>query len=517
MQRPFCDKIELISEISGRRSCLSYNVDQAKTPLLDALVDYCRNNVSFHMPAHRGGAAAPKALADFVGSGMFCIDQTEVPGLDDLHNPGGVIDEAQKLAADAFGADRTFFLVNGTSCGIHALLAGTCSPGAKVILPRNIHRSVLWGLIVSGADPVYIPVACVDGFGIAAPVNPDDLESVWREYPEASAAMVVNPTYHGLCGEVDRMAAVSHGLGKPLYVDEAHGGHLRFHPGLPDDAMSAGADGAVQSTHKLGGSLTQSSMLHLQGNLIDCESIASVLGMVQTTSPSYVLMSSLDAARHQMVHKGHGLLEEAINLSRWLRVQLGQVRGIDVFDLEDLASKGFSGCRLDCTKILISAARLGLSGYDLSAILRSDYNIQVEMADFLNVLCMVTIGTTKKDCEGLVFAVNDISGRTPGNNTRANKPGLKWKIAGSSPLPTVKVMTPREAWICGHCALPLREAVGKVSAESVAVYPPGIPTLLPGEVITPEIVEYLSMLKEMQIPLQGPRDPGLSKLEVVNG
>ncbi len=484
---------------------------------MDALVDYYKNHISFHMPAHHKGVAAPADLLDFVGGKLFCLDQTEVPGLDDLHNPTGVIDEAQMLAADAFGADKTFFLVNGTTCGIHALLAGSCSPGAKVILPRNMHRSALWGLVVSGADPVYIPVDCLDGFGIANAVKPDDFKKVLWENPGASAAMVVNPTYHGLCGKVDRMAAATHSLGMPLFVDEAHGGHLRFHPELPDDAMSAGADGVVQSTHKLGGSLTQSSMLHLQGNLVDYESIASVLGMVQSTSPSYILMSSLDSARRQMVFKGYELLERSIVFARWVREELRQVRKIDVLDSDYLMDRGLPGSRLDCTKILISAARLGLTGYDLSAILRNDYNIQVEMADFLNVLCMITIGTGKEDCGELVFAIKDISRRISCGGKIIKMGELKKRIAESVLLPSVKAMTPREAWITGHCTLPLTETVGKVSAESVAAYPPGIPTLLPGEVITPEILEYLLLLRDMQVPLQGPRDPGLYKLEVVDG
>lgn len=494
--------------------------DQRRAPLLDTLRAYCEKQlVPLHVPAHRAGCGAPKSFVKLAGKQLFNIDLTEVLGLDDLHNPSGVIAQAQQLAASAYGAEQSFFIVNGSTCGLQALLVALCRPGEPVILPRNMHRSVLGGLIFSGADPVYIQPRIIPDFGVAAGVSPAQVRRALEKYPETRGVVIVNPTYYGVTCNVKLLADAAHAYGKPLLVDEAHGAHLRFHPDLPPDALSAGADAVVQSMHKLGGALTQASMLHLKGARVNGKRVAAALATLQTTSPSYILMASLDAARQQMSTNGRVLLDKALELAFATRRRLQAIPGLKVLN-------NVKAWTLDPTKIVVSAMDLGITGYELREVLYKRYRIQVELADYKNILCLITIGTTEKDCNELVRALENVVlrlRRGEWDNSRAaflktcnghRQTRLEF-LNGQLPLAPVKRMTPRQAWFAKSVVVPLQKAAGEISAETVAVYPPGIPVLCPGEEITPEIVDYLKTIGEQCLPVQGPQDPSLKTLRVV--
>jgi len=475
---------------------------QGQAPLFEAL---CRHNekntCNLHIPGHRQGRCIPEGLMSLDNKALFSLDLTELPGLDDLHSPSGPIRLAQELAAGLYGADRSFFLVNGTSAGIHALLVATVGE-KQVVVPRNAHRSVLGGLVLAGADPVYVTPELMPEFGLDCGVAPAAIRAALENNPAAAAVLAVSPNYYGVTGDLQGYAEAAHRADKPLLVDEAHGAHLRFHPALPEDAMACGADAAVQSTHKLGGSLTQSSVLHLQGQRIEQQGVAAALRLLQTTSPSYLLMASLDLARRQLALRGKGLLDQALELAYGLRQRLSIIDGLSVLSPERLPE----GSSLDPTRLVISVRRLGLSGYQVQQMLAERYRVYVEMADSAHVVAIVSIGAARADCEGLARAMEDISFRE-----RKTEP-----IPFIAPPDSfIVLMKPREAWFAKFRQVPLDEARGRISAETIAVYPPGIPAVNPGEEITVDVINYLTAVRKMGLPCHGPADPTLKTISVV--
>lgn len=476
---------------------------QNRTPLFEALVKHAaKGSAGFHIPGHGQGKALPADLLALGGQALFAFDLTELPGLDDLHNPQGPIARAQELAAAIYGADRSFFLVNGTSVGIQALLAAQAGD-REVIIPRNVHRSVLGGLVIAGADPVYVLPEIITEFGVDCGVPPERIRRALERHPDAGAVLAVCPNYYGVLSDLAGQSSVVHQADKPIWVDEAHGAHLRFHPALPPDAMAAGADAAVQSTHKLGGSLGQSSILHVREGIVDGDAVAAALRLLQTTSPSYLLMASLDLARRQMALQGETLLGKALGLADTVRQRLSQVRYLRVLTGDDLPE---GHCGLDTTKLVISVRELGLTGYQVKGLLAKRYGVFVEMADVGNIVAFISIGSTPGDCDLLVNALVDIAARDR-LPARAALPG--------APVAFIKRMKPREAWFSRSQKVPLTEARGRICAETVAVYPPGIPAVNPGEEITAEIYEYLRLVSGMGLPCQGPSDPTLKSIKIV--
>ena len=475
---------------------------QGQAPLFEAL---CRHNekntCNLHIPGHRQGRCIPEGLMFLDNKALFSLDLTELPGLDDLHSPSGPIRLAQELAAGLYGADRSFFLVNGTSVGLHALLVAIAAE-KQVVVPRNAHRSVLGGLILAGADPVYVTPELIPEFGLASGVAPAVIRTALENNPKAAAVMAVSPNYYGITGDLQGYAEAAHRVDKPLLVDEAHGAHLRFHPALPEDAMACGADAAVQSTHKLGGSLTQSSVLHLQGQRIEQQGVAAALRLLQTTSPSYLLMVSLDLARRQLALRGKGLLDQALELSYGLRRRLSMIDGLRVLSPEHLPG----GSSLDPTRLVISVRRLGLSGYQVQQLLAERYRVYVEMADAAHVVAIVSIGAAPADCAGLARAMEDIAVRE-----RKTKP-IPFLVPPDS---FTVLMKPREAWFAKFRQVPLDEAGGRIAAEIIAVYPPGIPVVNPGEKITGDVINYLKSVRKMGLSCHGLADPTLKTISVV--
>lgn len=463
--------------------------NQHRAPLFEAVRAYATTvRAALHIPGHKLGQAAPKEWREFLGDGALRIDLTEAPGLDDLHAPEGVIAEAQDLAAAAFGAERSFFLVGGTTAGLHALILTACHPGDTIAVPRHAHRSVLGALVLSGAKPYWVRVKFHEELDIAVGL---DTHSLGSGLGRASAAVLVNPTYYGIASRLAEEIPLVHGHGLPVLVDEAHGAHFCFHPDLPPSALSMGADGVVQSIHKTGGSLTQSSICHMgRGGRLTESRLRAMLRLVQSTSPSYLLMSSLDVARRELFLHGRENWDRALDLACRTRRRLEALPGIALADSSDP------------TKILIDVRRRGLTGFQASESLWSR-GVAVESAGLGYVLAVLTPGDTEETAGELVGAVAALP-EGPGAPPRPPEP----------PWPET-VIAPRDAYLGPQEPVRLDQAAGRVAAELVAPYPPGIPVVAPGERLTAEVVAYLRHAVAAGHHLQGPADPQLTCIQVV--
>ena len=465
--------------------------------------------VSFHTPGHKSGKGISTRFRKFVGPKIFSIDLTVLDEVDSLQEPKGVIKEAQRLAALAYGADRSFFLLNGTTGGNHAMVLTMCSPNDSVLVARNAHKSVLAGLIFSGAKPIFYLPSVDENLKMTLNVTYDETVKAINANPSAKTLLLTTPNYYGICADTKRIIAYAHEKGLTVLVDEAHGPHLSFHPNLPPSAMQAGADLAVQSTHKIIGGMTQASMLHAKGSRIDMTALAAVLKLVQSTSPSYILMASLDLARMQMATEGHTLLDRTIRLAEDARAKINRIPGIFCFGQNVVSNPLFAQMGgFDVTKLTVTVKDLGLSGYQVSQILNTQYHIQVEMADPINVLVIVSIGDRKDDLARLVDALREISkeyhGKTP----------LFSAQIGTPPFGKTTDISPRDAFFRELQYIPLVEAKGKLSAEIVTVYPPGIPLLVPGEEVTQEVIQYIVEMAQIGATVDG-LDPQNSTIAIV--
>jgi arginine/lysine/ornithine decarboxylase len=465
--------------------------EQLRTPLFDAMVGLAESRkVSFHTPGHKSGKGISTRFRKFVGPKIFSIDLTTLDEVDSLHKPRGVIKEAQELAAKAYGADRSYFLVNGTTGGNQAMILAACNPGDQVLIARNAHKSVLAGLILSGAQPVFYNPPVDERLRIMLNVTFDDTKAAIDAHPECKVLFLTSPNYYGICADLERIVPYAHEKGLVVLVDEAHGPHLKFHPELPASALEAGVDMCVQSTHKIIGGMTQASMLHAMATRVNLTMLTNVLRFVQTTSPSYILMASLDLARMQMATEGPKLLDKAIRLAKEARARINKIPGLFCLGKETVTGTLFSQMGdLDVTKLTITVNALGLSGYQVSQILNARYHIQVEMADPFHILVIVSIGDRQDDLRRLVEALREIA-------KEHASPAAPSALA-SEPLPAFAheaVITPREAFFADQEYIPLDQSIGKVSSEIVTVYPPGIPVLVPGEIVTAEAVAYLKRM-----------------------
>ncbi len=483
---------------------------QQRLPILEAIRDYVGVR-RLHMPGHKGGGAVAAPYLEYLGRRLFEADVVSAEGLDDLHSPSGCIAEAQRLAAEAWGADHSLFLVNGTSCGLHGLILALCRPGDKLIVPRNAHRSVVGGLILSGAYPVYLEPDFDRSFGLPLGIAPEAVAGALSLHPDAKGVLVVSPTYHGALSDIRKIAEITHSYGLPLLVDEAHGAHLGFHPELPDSALSQGADGVAQGIHKTAGSLTQTSILHLKGTRVPVDRVRAVLRLLQTTSPSYILMSSLDAARYLLVNHGRDLLDGVLSLSRRVTgavEALGAVRCLHVH-----AAGGPAG--FDPTRITVNVSRAGLTGLEVERALRREFGLQVELSDFANVVLLLSLGDSPEAVEAFLAGLERIAAESSAG--RRGSPSAP-RSAGRALLPPTPptVLSPAVAFRGRTRRVPLDRAVGCVSAEMIAAYPPGIPAIYPGERVTEEVVAYLSEAKRAGMHLQGHQSPGLDFLQVID-
>ena len=480
---------------------------QMKTPLFDVLKEYVdRNTLPFHVPGHKKGLGVDKEFFDFIGANPFKIDVTVFQLVDSLHHPKGAIKEAQELAAKAYGADYSFFSIHGTTGAIQAMIMSVISPNEKILVPRNVHKSVTAGIILSGAVPVYMTPEVDKTLGIAHGVTPETVEETLKENPDAKAVLIINPTYYGVATDIKKIADIVHSYNIPFIVDEAHGPHLAFADKLPMSALEAGADICTQSTHKIIGSLTQASLLHVKGNLVSPHRVQQMLNLLQTTSPSYILMASLDCARRQIATEGTELLKYAVDLCNYTRDEVNKIPGFYCFGNEIIGKPG--SYSFDPTKLTISCRELGMTGYELERILADKYHIQMELADFYNVLAVGSFGDTRAGNELLLTALREISKDNMGKNAAA--PSF-FDIPDAPP----KLLNPRDAFYAEKMSIPLSESIGKISAEFLLAYPPGIPLLCPGEVITEEIIKYVLDLKRANLFVQGTEDHSVSNINVL--
>lgn len=484
-----------------------YKLNQNETPLLDALIEYVnRETIPFHVPGHKKGIGIDEEFKKFMGLNPFKIDVTVFKLVDSLHHPTGPIKKAQELAADAYGSDAAFFSIHGTSGAIQAMIMSVVNEGDTIIIPRNVHKSVTAGIILSGAKPVYMQPELDKKLGIAHGVTPDTVRNTLKEHPEAKAVLIINPTYYGVATDIKSIADIVHSHNIPLIVDEAHGPHLGFNQNLPISAMKAGADICAQSTHKIIGALTQCSLLQVKSKYIDINRVHQILSLLQTTSPSYILMASLDCARRQIALNGTELLDKAIELSNYVRKEINKIPGFYCFGDEILNTPGVFA--LDPTKITITCRDLGITGYDLDMILSNKYHIQMELSDLYSVLAVGSFGDTKDAMDKLINALKEISDEFLG------KSDSKPDFLDIPNIPELKLI-PRAAFNSDKISLPLKESINHISSEFLMAYPPGIPVLCPGEIITKEIIDYVEDLKRVGLYVQGTEDPSVENIKVV--
>ena len=453
--------------------------DQRDTPYLDAVLRYRRAAYTpFHTPGHKLGKGAPDGLRALLGDLCLQVDVAMAGGVEDTRESTHLIRLAESYAAEAWGSDRCWFLVNGSTSGIHSLVLTLCGPGDEVIIPRNAHKSMLAGLIFSGAMPVYLEPAVDPLWGIPLTVSAEAAQRALAEHPAAKAIFVTSPTYNGLGSDLVAVAAAAHAAGVPFITDQAWGPHLRFCPELPVDAMTAGADAAVVSTHKLISGITQTSVLMARAGRINLARLNNMVAMTQSTSPQVLMYASIDAARQQMATRGAELWRGAIAQAQWARDEINRLPGLRCLGAEALSRQGVAS--FDPTRLTISSCDLGHSGYELETVLRDDYRIAVEAADLLNIVLNVTYGDSHADVEKLVAALREHARRRAGQAGSGGSAACTGLLA-HAPTFTRQVLSPREAFFAPSVALPLAACAGHVSAEMVTPYPPGIPVLGPGE------------------------------------
>lgn len=476
-------------------------IDLSALPLLRMLTICAqRGNAAFHTPGHKGHASSIE-LQCLLGSAVFRADLPELPELDNLFAPQGVIAEAQDFAAKTFGADRTYFLVNGSTCGLIAAILATCAPGDKILLPRNVHRSIISSLILSGAMPIFLQPQYDPVLDIAHSITPETVAAALNQHPDAKAVLMVYPTYYGVCGEIEAIAALAHAANIPLLVDEAHGAHFAFHPDLPISALSAGADLTVQSTHKTLSAFTQASMLHTRGDRIDCDRLAQALQLVQSTSPNYLLLASLDSACAQMARQGKALIGRSIHLADQARSRLESIRGLSVLQPQHTA--GF--CALDRTRLTVTVSSLGIDGFMADEVLHS-LGVTAEFPSMQHLTFIVSLGNTEEDLDRLINAFETLAANHRSNQTFPLVPMFHAPVA---------TMTPREAFFAKSEVVEIDRAIDRTSAETVCPYPPGIPVLLPGEQITESAIEQLQAVLHAGGSISGCADLSLRTLKVV--
>jgi arginine/lysine/ornithine decarboxylase len=492
-------------------------LDQTRAPYFQVLLDYVDGGViPFHTPGHKQGIGMERAFRDFVGDNVLAIDLTQIRGLDDLLQPEEALVEAQELAAECFGAEQSFFLINGSTSGNQCMMMAALNPGDKIAIPRNSHKSAMGGLIMSGATPVWMQPEVDEALHMDHTVTPETVRATLERHPDVKAVYIVTPTYYGVAADLAGIADVAHAHDIPLLVDEAWGPHFHFHPALPLSAMQAGADLCINSTHKMLGSLSQTAMMHVQGNRIRLDRLKAVYKLFLSTSPNLVLVASLDVARRQMALDGPALLSRTIEIANDARARLNEIRGVYCFGEELEGRPGVFD--LDPTKITVTVKNLGYTGYEAEEILRRRYNVQVELADLFNVVALYTIGTTPEASDALIHGVSELAREDRPLDIFSPSGVLDRRVKSGTyrlpPIPPIRLV-PRDAFLAETEFVPFKRSAGRICAEVITPYPPGIPVISPGEEIMPAIIDYLLLEKRAGVKMQGPYDDELKFIRVV--
>ena len=478
-------------------------LDQSRAPIYEALERFRQMRVvPFDVPGHKRGRGNPELTA-FLGEKCVNLDVNSMKPLDNLCHPVSVIREAEALAADAFGAAHAFLMVGGTTSSVQSMVLTACKRGDEIILPRNVHRSVINALVLCGAVPVYVNPDVDQNLGISLGMTRESLQKAIREHPNAVAVLVNNPTYYGVCSDLRAIVRMAHAAGMLCLADEAHGTHFYFGTAMPVSAMEAGADMASVSMHKSGGSLTQSSLL-LCGPNVHAGYVRQIINLTQTTSGSYLLMSSLDISRRNLAMRGRKVFHQVEDMAEYAREEVNAIGGYYAFGKE--LCNGNSVFDFDPTKLSINTRSIGLAGIEVYDILRDEYDIQIEFGDIGNILAYLSMGDRIQEVERLVSALAEIRRRYQ----RDSSDLLKQEY-----IDPIVVTSPQEAFYAEKVSLPLEQTLGQVCSEFVMCYPPGIPILAPGERITAEILDYIQFAREKGCSMTGPEDPDILRLNVL--
>ena len=476
---------------------------QENAPIYEALEEFKRMRVvPFDVPGHKRGRGNPELTA-LLGEQCVSMDVSSMKPLDNLCHPISVIRDAEILAAQAFGAAHAFLMVGGTTSAVQSMILSVAKRGEKIILPRNVHRSVMGAMVLCGAVPVYVNPECDHRLGIPLGMSVSAVKRAIRENPDAKAILVNNPTYYGICSDLQSIVQLAHQAGMLCLADEAHGTHFYFGDNLPISAMAAGADMAAVSMHKSGGSLTQSSLL-LAGPAVSEGHVRQIINLTQTTSGSYLLLSSLDISRRNLALRGREDFNRVIQLAQYAREEINAIGGYYAYSSE--LCNGDSIFAFDVTKLSVNTLDVGLAGIEVYDLLRDEYDIQIEFGDLGNILAYLSIGDRPREVERLVSALSEVRRRF--GKSKANLMTQEYID------PQVSV-SPQEAFYAEKECLPIKDTAGRVCSEFVMCYPPGIPILAPGERITPDILAYIQYAKEKGCSMTGPEDPAIEYLNVL--
>ena len=478
-------------------------LSQDRAPVMEALQKMKTDRlVPFDVPGHKRGRGNADLTA-FLGSRCLEVDVNSMKMLDNLCHPVSVIKDAEELAAEAFGAKHAFFMVGGTTSAVQAMVLAAAKRGEKIIMPRNVHRSAINALILSGAVPVYVNPQTDERLGISLGMRLSDVEKAIKEHPEAKAILVNNPTYYGICSNIRAITELAHKHNMLLLADEAHGAHLGFHESLPPSAMEVGADMAAISMHKSGGSLTQSSLLVL-GENVNAGYMNQIINITQTTSGSYLLMVSLDISRRNLALHGKEIFDKVMGMAQYARDEINTLGDYYAYGKELI--NGDSVYDFDTTKLAVFTRPTGLAGVEVYDLLRDEYDIQIEFGDIANCLAYVSVGDRQKDIERLVAALAEI---------RRNYRKDSSKMLRAEYITPKVICPPQEAFYAEKESLPIKDTVGRVAGEFVMCYPPGIPILAPGEAVTADIVDYIRYAKKKGCQMTGTEDMTVKKLNVL--
>lgn len=476
---------------------------QSKAPVLEAMTQHLQNRVvPFDVPGHKGGRGNSE-LTDFLGKSCLKADVNSMKPLDNLCHPVSVIKEAQDLAAEAFGAKTAFFIVNGTTGSVQTMIMTACKSGDKIIMPRNVHRSAINALVVNGAIPVYVNPGTNKELGIPLGMSVENVKKAIAENPDAKAVLINNPTYYGVCSDLREIVRIAHENNMLALVDEAHGTHFYFGENMPVSGMAAGTDMAAVSMHKTGGSLTQSSIL-LCGSNINSDYVRQVINLTQTTSGSYLLISSLDIARKNLALNGKSIFKKTVQFAEYARNEINKLGGYYAFGNELCDNNAFFD--FDKTKLSVHTRDIGLAGIEVYDILRDDYGIQIEFGDIGNILAIISAGDRALEIERLISSLSEIK-----RLYSKDKTGM---FDHEYINPEV-ITAPQKAFYSNKKSVPINQSSGMVCGEFVMCYPPGIPILAPGEKITDEIINYINYAKEKGCFMTGTQDMKIENINVV--
>ncbi len=477
--------------------------DQNRAPIYEALQKFKKMRVvPFDVPGHKRGRGNAE-LTEFLGQSCMDVDVNSMKPLDNLCHPVSVIKEAEDIAAEAFCAANAFFMVGGTTSAVQSMIMYACKSGDKIILPRNVHRSAINALILCDAAPVYVDPDVNNKLGISLGMSLGQVKKAIEENPDAKAVLVNNPTYYGVCSDLRSIVKLAHEKGMLVLVDEAHGTHFYFGEDFPVSAMAAGADIASVSMHKSGGSLTQSSFL-LMGAGINSDYMRQIINLTQTTSASYLLLSSLDISRKRLALNGKEIFARTVETAGYARSEINSIGGYYAFSKELI--NGDSVFDFDTSKLSVHTLSIGLAGIEVYDILRDEYDIQIEFGDIGNILAYLSVGDRRQDIERLISALSEIRRRFGRSSSG---------MLSQEYINPIVALTPRKAFYADKVSMPLEQTAGRICSEFVMCYPPGIPILAPGELITDEIILYIKYAKEKGCQMTGTEDITLERLNVL--